>query len=200
MSCWQWGSLKWVTLPSSEAWKSSTAEPSCPLLLCCYLDESQNPLGWKRSPSPAFNPPLTSPPLNHVTKSHVYMSFKSLQGWWCLKAPMHFIGQPMIVPMIDISSCESFFLISNLNLPGLTWDCFLLFYCLLLGRRDWPHVSATSFQIVTESRKVLPESPSLQAEHPSSLSHSSQGLCSRALSGCVTLFWTHSSTSMSFFF
>lgn len=84
---------------------------------------------------PPFNPTLPSLPLNQVTKSHMHTSFKSFQGWWL----HHFIGQP--VRMIDNSSCakscEAFFP-NILNFPGLTWGRFLLFYCLLLCRRDWP--------------------------------------------------------------
>ena len=58
--------------------------------------ESQNHLGWKRplrSSSPIINLTLPSPPLNHVPKPHIYISFKYLQGWWLY----HFPGWPVSV-------------------------------------------------------------------------------------------------------
>ena len=47
------------------------------------LTEWQNHLGWKtplRSPSPTVNLTRSSPPLNRVSKHHVYTSFKYLQS------------------------------------------------------------------------------------------------------------------------
>ena len=70
-----------------------------PVFLVCdnpFL-EPQNHLGWKRplkSLSPTVNLALPSPPLNHVPKCHVYMSFKYLQEWWI----NHFPGQPVPKP------------------------------------------------------------------------------------------------------
>jgi len=46
--------------------------------------DSQNHLGWKRplrSSSPTVNLALPTPPLNHVPKHHIYVSFKYVQGW-----------------------------------------------------------------------------------------------------------------------
>ncbi|KAK4813352.1 hypothetical protein QYF61_026648 [Mycteria americana] len=43
---------------------------------------------------------------------------------------------------------------------------FLSSYHLLPGRRDRPHLSATSFQAVVESDEVSPQPPFLQAEQP----------------------------------
>ncbi|KAK4821029.1 hypothetical protein QYF61_012115 [Mycteria americana] len=60
--------------------------------------ESQNRIGWKRplrSSSPTVNLTLPSPPLHHVSKHLIQMSFKYLQGWRLNHCP----GQP--VPMLD---------------------------------------------------------------------------------------------------
>lgn len=44
---------------------------------------------------PTVNPALLSSSLNHVPKSHIYISLKHLQGWRII----HFPGQP--VPELD---------------------------------------------------------------------------------------------------
>ncbi|KAK4820995.1 hypothetical protein QYF61_009461 [Mycteria americana] len=59
-------------------------------------------------------------------------------------------------------SVKKFLIISNLNLP---WHN-LTPSPLLLGRRDRPHLSTTSFQVVVESDEVSPQPPFLQAEQP----------------------------------
>ena len=68
--------------------------------------ESWNHLGWKRplrSLSPTINLTLPCPPLNHVPKRHVYMSFIYFQGQ-CLD---YFHGQP--VPVLDNPFGEEIF-------------------------------------------------------------------------------------------
>ncbi|KAK4832701.1 hypothetical protein QYF61_025162 [Mycteria americana] len=53
---------------------------------------------------------------------------------------------------------------------GSTTSLGSLFQCLttlsLLGKRDRPHLSTTSFQVVVESHKVSPQPPFLQAKQP----------------------------------
>lgn len=52
------------------------------------ITESFRPETPLRQSSPAVNPALLSPPLNHVPKHHIYTSLKYLQKWWF----NHFLG------------------------------------------------------------------------------------------------------------
>ncbi|KAK4806266.1 hypothetical protein QYF61_013410 [Mycteria americana] len=122
----------------------------------------RNHLGWKgplRSSSPTVSLTLTSPPLNHVPKHHIYMAFKYLQGWRL----NHFPGQP--VPMLDNPFGEEIFpniqskpplaQLEAISSPPIT--CYL-------GEETDPHLSTASFQVVVESDKVSPQPPFLQTK------------------------------------
>lgn len=88
--------------PSLELTLAFSARAELGLSLPIYLGisfiESENHLDWKgppRSSSPTDNPALPSPPLTHVLKCYISMSFKHLWG-----GRHHcFPGQP--VPMTD---------------------------------------------------------------------------------------------------
>lgn len=56
-----------------------------------------NHLGWKRflRSNPTINPELPSPPMNHVLKNHINVSFKLLQGWW-----LHYISGQPVLPLL----------------------------------------------------------------------------------------------------
>lgn len=89
-------------------------------------------IGWRRplrSLSPTVNPGLPTPPLSHVSKNHVYMSFKYLQGWRL----HHFPGQP--VPMFDNPFREEIFPTKSTK-TGTTPGHFFWPSFLLLVRRD----------------------------------------------------------------
>ncbi|KAK4820013.1 hypothetical protein QYF61_017392 [Mycteria americana] len=128
------------------------------------ITESQNRIGWKRplrSSSPTINLTLPRPPLYHVPKHLIQMSFKYLQGWRL----NHFPGQP--VPMLDNPFCEEKFpniqckpplvQLEAISSPPIT--CYL-------GEETDPHLSTASFQVVVESDNVSPEPPFLQAKQP----------------------------------
>lgn len=54
--------------------------------------EPWNCLHWKRTWRPlsqTINPALPYPPLIHVLKNHIYMSFKYLKGWLLLSFTEH---------------------------------------------------------------------------------------------------------------
>ncbi|KAK4825514.1 hypothetical protein QYF61_000027, partial [Mycteria americana] len=126
------------------------------------ITESQNHIGWKRplrSSSPTINLTLPRPPLHHVSKYLIQMSFKYLQGWRL----NHFPGQS--VPMLDNPLGEEKF--PNIqSKPPLAQleaisSCPITCY---LGEETDPHLSTTSFQAVVESDKVSPQPPFLQAK------------------------------------
>ncbi|KAK4818296.1 hypothetical protein QYF61_010438 [Mycteria americana] len=126
--------------------------------------ESQNRIGWKRrlrSPSPTVNLTLPRPPLYHVPKHLIQMSFKYLQGWQL----NHFPGQP--VPMLDNLFGEDIFPNTQSKPPLAQLEaissCPITCY---LGEETNPHLSTTSFQVVVESDKVSPQPPFLQAKQP----------------------------------
>ncbi|KAK4832342.1 hypothetical protein QYF61_021871 [Mycteria americana] len=126
------------------------------------ITESQNRIGWKRplrSSSPTVNLTLPRPPLNHVPKHLIQMSFKYLQGWQL----NHFPGQPL--PMLDNPFSEVKFPNIQSKPPLAQLEAFSS--CPItcyLGEETDPHLSTTSFQVVVESDKVSPEPPFLQAK------------------------------------
>ncbi|KAK4814532.1 hypothetical protein QYF61_022021 [Mycteria americana] len=126
------------------------------------ITESQNRIGWKRplrSSSPTINLTLPRPPLHHVPKLLIQMSFKYLQGWRL----NHFPGQP--VPMLDNPLGEEKFPNIQAKPPLVQLEaissCPITCY---LGEETDPHLSTTSFQVVVESEKVSPQPPFLQAK------------------------------------
>ncbi|KAK4830127.1 LOW QUALITY PROTEIN: hypothetical protein QYF61_008554 [Mycteria americana] len=113
------------------------------------------------SSSPTINLALPSPPLSHVPKHHIYMSFKYLQGW----GHNHFPGQP--VPMLDHPFGEEIFpnIQSKPPLAQLEAISSRPITCYL-GEETDPHLATISFQVVVESDKVSPQPPFLQAKQP----------------------------------
>ena len=93
----------------------------------------------------SINLTLSTPPLNHVPKLRIYMSFKRLQGW-CLN---HLPGQP--VPMLYNSFSEELFP-NTQSKPSLAQleaisPCPVACY---LGEETNTHLTTTSFQVVVE--------------------------------------------------
>ncbi|KAK4807436.1 hypothetical protein QYF61_001987, partial [Mycteria americana] len=104
------------------------------------ITESQNHIGWKRplrSSSPTANLTLPKPPLHHVPKHLIQMSFKYLQGWGL----HHFPGQS--VPMLDNPLGEEKF-------PNI--------------QSKPPLAQLEAISSLVESEEVSPQPPSLQAE------------------------------------
>ncbi|KAK4828042.1 hypothetical protein QYF61_023080, partial [Mycteria americana] len=128
------------------------------------ITESQNRIGWKRplrSSSPTVNLTLPRPPLYHVPKHLIQMSFKYFQGWRL----NHFPGQP--VPMLDNPFSEETFPNTQSKPPLVQLEAISScpITCYLVEETD-PHLSTTSFQVVVESNKVSPQPPFLQAKQP----------------------------------
>ncbi|KAK4817835.1 hypothetical protein QYF61_000670 [Mycteria americana] len=147
----------WASPHNCEGCHFIQRPPTC-------IIESQNPIGWKRplrSSSPTVNLTLPRPPLYHVSKHLIQMSFKYLQGWRL----NHFPGQP--VPMLDNLLGEEKFPNIQSKPPLVQLEaissCPITCY---LGEETDPHLSTTSFQAVVESNKVSPQPPFLQAEQP----------------------------------
>ncbi|KAK4814695.1 LOW QUALITY PROTEIN: hypothetical protein QYF61_025521 [Mycteria americana] len=123
--------------------------------------ESQNRIGWKRplrSSSPTVNLTLPSPPLHHVPKHLIQISFKCFQGWRL----NHFPGQP--VPMLDNPFSNEIF--PNIqSKPPLAQleaisSCPITSY---LGEETDPTSLHPPFR---QLDKVSPQPPLLQAKQP----------------------------------
>lgn len=85
--------------------------------------EWQNHLGWKaclRSSVPALNITLPNPPLNHVSKHHIYVTFNIFRsGDSTTSLSSHF---QCLTTLLG----NTFFLISNLKHPCCNWRPFVL--------------------------------------------------------------------------
>lgn len=101
----------------ADAHSASGAEPCKELSLSHWLPAwlvpswNHSHVAWKRPPrssGPAINPGLSP---NHVPMSHIYTSFKCLQGWCPHCCP----GQP--VPVFDNLFSEDDFPNSQPKLP-----------------------------------------------------------------------------------
>ncbi|KAK4822567.1 LOW QUALITY PROTEIN: hypothetical protein QYF61_016136 [Mycteria americana] len=123
--------------------------------------QKEDPGNYRLSSSPTINLTLPTPPLHHVPQHLIQVSFKYFQGWRL----NHFPGQP--VPMLDNPFSEVKF--PNIqSKPPLAQleaisSCPVTCY---LGEETDPHLPTTSFQVVVESKKVLPQPPFLQAKQP----------------------------------
>lgn len=93
--------------------------------------EAQKHLGWNRllkALSPAVNPGLPSPPLNHDLKCCIYMSVKCSQGW-CTTS----LGS--LFQLMSAASVKEFFLILNVNLSWCDLRSLALVLSLVTGEK-----------------------------------------------------------------